>query len=489
MVAKPEAVTDADGKFRIDGIGAERLLRVTMRGPSVAFAEFRVVTRSLKPITWRYGEISIVESEQVYGADFTHAAQPSRPIRGVVRDAQTGEALAGVVIESDKFAGRRISGTRDLKTTTDEQGRFELTGMPKGEGNRITIVPNDAQPYFGRDIDVPSPPGIDPVELMIELHRGLWITGRVTDKVTGKPVKGARMHYLPFLTNSYAQALPEFDKDGNVDGRGDHFTNENGEYRLVGLPGPAVVGIGISNEVTKYRRGVGYDEIAAQYGKEDGESGYLKTWRNPVSPGPKWPFTMAAINPVESTKKVELDLQLDPGLSVRVAVTDADGRPIAGFTAVGRSAYGHDYGEKFGPRFEIINLGPNETRAVIIMNEARSLGKVISVSAKSASEGTLNVRLEPLATIAGRVVDLDGNPVAVARIRPDLLPSGDYSESLRGAVTDNEGRFRVENVPVGCEYSLLVLPPATIGDWLASKKVSVKPGETIDVGDIRPKRR
>jgi hypothetical protein len=87
------------------------------------------------------------------------------------------------------------------------------------------------------------------------------------------------------------------------------------------------------------------------------------------------------------------------------------------------------------------------------------------------------------------VVDPDGKPVAVASIRPDLLPDGDYSESLRGAVTDDEGRFRVENVPVGCEYSLLVLPPSNVGDWLASKKTSVEAGKTIDVGEIRPKRR
>jgi beta-lactamase regulating signal transducer with metallopeptidase domain/protocatechuate 3,4-dioxygenase beta subunit len=480
MANKPEALTAADGSFRIDGIGAERLLRVSVLGAGVAHSKFRIVTRSLKPITWQYGD-HFTDLEQIYGADFTHVAQPSRPIRGVVRDAKTGEALIGVKVESDKFAGTKLSGVRDLKTTTDAQGRFELIGMPKGEGNRIVVVPSVRQPYFSRKIEIPSPAGIDPVEMTIDLHRGLWITGRVTDKVTGKPVKGANMRYMPFLINTYAQSLTKF-------ANGDHrsLTDENGEYRLVGLPGPAVVGVGISNEVTQYRRGVGYEEIAAQYGKD--ENGYLKTWRNTTSPGPKWPFSMASINPKEWSEQVEVHLQLDPGLSVPVELLDAGGEPIGGVTAIGRSAYGHDYDNKFGPRFDIINLAPEETRTVIILHEMVGQGKVIQVSAKNAKDDPLSVRLEPLATITGRVVDPDGQPVAVATIRPDLLPGGDFGESLRGAVTDNDGRFRVDNVPVGCDYSLLVFPPAKVGQWLASKEVAVRPGKTTDVGDIGPKR-
>jgi beta-lactamase regulating signal transducer with metallopeptidase domain/5-hydroxyisourate hydrolase-like protein (transthyretin family) len=485
---KPVAVTDAEGRFRIEGIGAERMLQVSMRGATVAFTKFRVLTRPLTPINWQYGEMSFRHSEQVYGADFTHAAQPSRPIRGVIRDAKTAEPLAGVHIESNKFAGTNLGGVRDLKTTTDAEGRFELLGMPKGEGNVIEVIPNDGQPYFAREIEVPSPPGIDPVVVTIDLHRGLWITGRVTDKASGKPVKGANMHYMPFLTNPYAQSHPAFDERGIYTTRpGRRPSDENGVYRLVGLPGPAVVGVGISNEVTQYRRGVGFEEIAAQYGKADDRGGHLKTWGSPGQPGPKWPFSMAAINPTNWGEQVELDLQLDPGLRVPVEVLDTDGQPIEGATAIGRSAYGHDYGEKFGPRFDVINLAPDETRAVIIRHEARALGKVINVSPRTAQGGLVSVRLAPFATITGRVVDFDGKPVAVAAIRPDLLPSGDFTESIAGAVTDDDGRFRVENVPVGCDYSLLVLPRAN--DWLASKKVSVKPGETIDVGDIQPKRR
>jgi hypothetical protein len=105
-------------------------------------------------------------------------------IEGLVRDAQTGEALAGVAVESYKLVGYPYSNHRVLKTVTDEQGRFRLVGMPKGAGNRLLLLPNDEQPYFMRNVEVPvgrSRPGHDESSL----HCGIWITGRVTDKTTG----------------------------------------------------------------------------------------------------------------------------------------------------------------------------------------------------------------------------------------------------------------------------------------------------------------
>jgi uncharacterized protein (DUF1501 family) len=56
-------------------------------------------------------------------------------------------------------------------------------------------MPNLDQPYFGSEVDIPQTAGLDPVTLDIKLKRGLWITGRVTDKVTGKPVS-AVVHYF-----------------------------------------------------------------------------------------------------------------------------------------------------------------------------------------------------------------------------------------------------------------------------------------------------
>ena len=138
-----------------------------------------------------------------------------------------------------------------------------MIGMPKGAENRLWFVPNDQQPYFMREVDVPDPAGLGPVRMDIELHRGIWITGKVTDGATGAPVPTVRMLYLPFLTNEYAQRTPEFHPNGFVDGnaRQTRFQSKaDGTYRIVGLPGPAIVGA--ESILKSYRHGVGYADIS-----------------------------------------------------------------------------------------------------------------------------------------------------------------------------------------------------------------------------------
>ena len=92
----------------------------------------------------------------------------------------------------------------------------------------------------------------------VELHRGIWIAGKVTEKATGKPVAEARLHYLPFLDNAFVQDLPEFDRDGNVDGiQTRYLTGADGGYRLVGCPGRAIVGAEGVDGGCPYRTGSG----------------------------------------------------------------------------------------------------------------------------------------------------------------------------------------------------------------------------------------
>ena len=121
------------------------------------------------------------------------------------------------------------------------------SGLPKGQGNGLIVVPNDDQPYFMQEVAAPDPPGVAPVSLEIALHRGIWIEGKVTDEETGKPVPGCWLQYFPFLDNPFAGATPEFDKNNRSMSAGfsiqDRYqTKADGSYRLVGLPGRAARG-------------------------------------------------------------------------------------------------------------------------------------------------------------------------------------------------------------------------------------------------------
>src|SRR5262249_14610391 len=140
------------------------------------------------------------------------------------------------------------------------------------------------------------------------------------------------------------------------------------------------------------------------------------------------PTVMKEINPPSDASVVHVDLQVRTGDTVQYRVLDPDGKPAAGTAQIGlmgRGSYNRD--QKDLPEGVVKNLYPDEERTVMFRDEARKLGKVIRVRKGDDAGGPVVVTLEPLATITGRVVDADGNPVSGATIRPALLPSGDFS--------------------------------------------------------------
>src|SRR5439155_996400 len=67
-----------------------------------------------------------VETDARARASFKHAAGPTKPIIGVVRDKDTKKPLAGATIQSYKLASSPMHGIDFIKTTTDEHGRYRL---------------------------------------------------------------------------------------------------------------------------------------------------------------------------------------------------------------------------------------------------------------------------------------------------------------------------------------------------------------------------
>ncbi|HKI21484.1 MAG TPA: carboxypeptidase-like regulatory domain-containing protein, partial [Isosphaeraceae bacterium] len=163
------------------------------------------------------------------------------------------------------------------------------------------------------------------------------------------------------------------------------------------------------------------------------------------------------------------------------------GKPVTGVKTGGRRDRGH-YGEEAEAQaaFDVVTLGPGEDRMVWLVHEGRKLGRVIHVKEGDDKDGSVVVTLVPSATITGRIVDADGNPVSGATIRPGLKPGGDFSLSLPRVASGNDGRFTVPNVPTGCGYSLVADSGAEVSRRrYAFKDANVRPGETTDVGEIR----
>jgi hypothetical protein len=490
--AKPsgKTETDAQGRFRLEGLGAEKVVTLSIESPTVAYTQLKVVTRQIEPFPARgftnpYGP----GIQTIYGADFTLTATPGRIVEGVIRDAKDGKVMQDIDVWSYGFAGTDISGgLGNLKARTDGEGRFRLGGFPMGSGNTLLIVPNDDQPYLMREVAIPDLKGPEAIPVEIDLHRGIWIEGKVTDQETGAPVAGACLRYLPLLSNKFAQSAHEFHPSGYVDGsfyEQRYRSKSNGTFRLVGLPGRAIVGAVVYSG-KPYRRGTGAESI-----KGVGAMGpEFATYANPLRASRYFPHSMKEIDPSEGAETVHLDLVLDPGAKVRLRVVDPRGEPVTGVTTAGRRERGeYDDEAQSEAEFEVLTLQPGEHRLVLLVHKSQKLGRVIQVKAGDDKNGPVVVTLDPTATIAGRIVDPDGNPVSSAIIRCKPLPGDNFYIKVPELVSGQDGKFTIPNLPTGCGYMGAVYFVGKFNQrQIAFENATVRPGETTNVGDVKFKK-
>jgi hypothetical protein len=485
VIGTPTAVTtDVEGRFEIHGLGRERVVTLTFVGEQIAYREAQAATRDMETLRQNSGfEEQTDTKDSVFGATITFNAEPARAVEGIVKDAQTGELLPGVSVESRMLTSYPYGKYGVLKATTDDKGRFRLIGMPKGAKNQLRFAPGEQLPYFERDVDVPDPDGLGPVPMEVELHRGIWITGRVTDRATGAPVPTVRMFYLPYLANEYAQRTPEFHSNGFVDGdaRATRFQSKaDGTYRIVGLPGRAIVGA--ESILKSYRHGVGYADVTGPKHQEGVWGGRFDTYHNPMKPGLEWPNMMKEINPPADTGPVTVDFALDPGQSVRIHVQDPEGKPIAGLDVHGISRDRVDKTED--AELTVTNLGPDEERPILLRHVERHIGRVVRIGPADIAAGEITVQLQPEGYVVGRLLDEDGEPFSGAAVEASGVPFA-YATRLDTVGADAEGRFRAVLIP-GCPYSLKAVPHRRGILYVSFESdLAIEPGETKDLGTLQ----
>lgn len=466
-----DIVTDSEGRFEIHGLGRERKARVMFHSDQVAYSAEVVVTREMEPLKQHS---MLGGGSSVHGAKCLFTAGPSREVRGIVRDADTGEPIPGVRIDSWSLAPGRGAGVQVLHTYSDDEGRFELHGMPKGSGNQILAVPADGVPYLMREFAVPNAPGLDPVAVDLALHRGVLIRGRVMDRSSGRPVPSASIHYLPYLDNEFAQAVPEFDDNGYAQGFQSRFQSKpDGTFVIVGLPGKAI--IGADANAGYYMDGVGREHIPGM-----GDDGHFETYSNPIQAGVSWPKAMVEVEIPIDAVSTAVELALDSGASIQLSVLDEQGRPLEGVQVAGQHADDSRLRGSFPSQFDAINFSEDERRTMVLSHPDSKQGIVVRLSIDE-SQSTRQIVLKPWAGVKGRLLDADGDPITGASISLWVKPSEDFGKVLKGSVTDEEGRYVIENIPVGTSYVIDVgysMAPTSI-----SRDHTPEAGVMVDMGD------
>ncbi len=486
--------TDQDGRFTIAGIGPECLADLELRGETIAYQRVSVVTRAMEPLMRTLvpsqGWFQPPIRDRVFGADFTYTAVPTRIVEGTIRDAVTKQPLPEVTIESLHLAGMLFHPQTAVRTKTDAQGRFHLTGMPKGDGpgnlnlNEIQVLPGGQVPYLQRGIRLPKAKGEGPQTFDLDLHRGIWIRGRVTEKGTGKPVQ-ARIKYFPLRENASIRDIPEFrDNDSQVGYEGlSVLTDREGRYRLPGLPGRGIVTA--SSVRGEFVHGLGAEKIPGR-----NESGvYAAFGYVPYPVDPRDCHALIEIDPKKEALEADCDFVLDPGQTVRVAVVDQESRPVPGCTMQSALEYGSN--PSLSAELKVANLAPGETRDLVILQKERNLGKILKLTQKENGPQTISVTLEKCATIKGKVVDQEGKPFEINEVAIVVVPSAEirFKDPPISVYIRPDGTFEYPYLPMGCKYYAVATSREEFGYDYIANKVEVKAGETVDIGVRKIKRK
>jgi RNA polymerase sigma factor (sigma-70 family) len=477
-----ELTTDAGGRFRLTGIGKDRLVRFEVTGPTIRWGPLHVLARQMKggPVQPRVRQSYGVNVVPVYPADFDCVFHPSRLIQGVVRDKITRQPLPGIPVGAD---------VRRDGVVTDAAGRFKLEGIGKdAEGYRLHVRPS-GKLYFSRWVVLPDTPGLDPVEGDIELTTGSLIKGRVTQRETGEPLVGVRVEYNPFFPNPFVSRRlgPESpDKPCSWT-----ITAQDGSYALVVLPGPGMLGFRADSPTKLFMPALVTAGELRDFFKDNvdrGDEHQLKTQasKNAMSVVAQSEFhRLVLINPGDKEEGLTRDVTLEAARKVRGFVLDPDGRPVNGVTAY-HLAPGVMCEPLRSNTFTVEGLNPRKTHYLLFIDKERKYGAFMPVNGEV--KGPLTVRLAPCGSVRGRLLDQDGQVVAGATVRLDAEEV--YDSSPDHVKTNREGCFHFDGIVPGQRYQARLGPRmaySRLGHYL-SRAFTIKAGEIKDLGDVRVSR-
>jgi hypothetical protein len=308
------ATTDRDGRFELDGLGANRVVSLRLAGPGLAAATVVARTQPGPRLDMNLDGWFAPEPHGCFGADFAVTAAPGRPVVGVVRDIDTGRPVPGAVVQSHRFAGHEMWGVGMLRTRADAQGRYRLDGMPTGKGNMLLARGGGDLPYLAAVAEVDTTTGDGPAELDLKLKRGLWAEGRVTDADTGRPLAAGVDYYCLRVSNRRGD-VPGF--DGAILGVTGYHTDAAGRFRVPALPGPGVVAATLHGQrsfaaftgrASTWQAGKSYADYQGKLDGPDGINGGTSVSARPCVFSPISYNQLTAINPADDAGSVTCDL-------------------------------------------------------------------------------------------------------------------------------------------------------------------------------------
>ena len=357
----------------------------------------------------------------------TLALDPAGSLLGSVTDPQ-GRALAGVEITGAALPDsmgmpRRVGfGLASPRATSDERGRFRLTGLDPRSRHGLVFRRAGYAPAR-REVTVPAD---RPGQLDVILAAGAAAQGLVVDE-RGQPVSAAELSLRRQEERGGEGFVMRFGDARSDEPDAEAASDRSGRFAFADLaPG--------------------------RYLLEASATGYAKT-------------SLPGVEVPESASPVDLGkVELAPGAAIIGRVVDGSGQPIASaevFAITGEEAAFPLL------RWTLVDREPVTTTAADggFVVAGQRAGERVTVGARrsgyavASAAGVVAPNDEPVvitlreaSDIRGKVVDGRGDPVPGARVGAQVERSGggmSFSGSLGMAAAGPDGRFELEDVEPG----------------------------------------
>jgi RNA polymerase sigma factor (sigma-70 family) len=497
----PPVKTDKDGRFTVTGAGAERTVGLHIKGAGIASEEIYVVNRPEfdpnpynkmmedKIAMFGYGS----RKDPLHGPELALIAEAEKPIRGVVKDKDTGKPRAGVEVTLSRY-GKYFAAFSSVKLSaiTDAEGRFELHGARKSKAYTIDMWSDATTGYVSLRVHVDDTAGYEPISIDLATKKGVIITGRVIDKGTGKPISG-------FVMTGALNANP-FVRDYPGEKHYEEYasTGLDGTFRIIAFPGPVILMGGPDpnrlpeGKLAWYRyKPIKTDPMYPEYFMKEDEASFAEYVGADGQTSPVQGTACKVLKVEAGISTIEQDLILEPATALPVKIRDADGKPVAGVLATG---FGRE--DMWGPEevkgdTTVAYHLEGKPRLMVFYEPTRKLFGTLAL--KGDETESVTAKLGPGGSVEGRAIGEDGKPLVGVAVhlkhqdrRAEKVHS--YIHRDRSVETDLDGKFRIDDVVPGLKFNLSFSRGKQLFE-LAAKAADLKSesGKTTDAGKLELK--
>jgi RNA polymerase sigma factor (sigma-70 family) len=471
-------VTDDQGRFMLAGIGRDVTVNFHVRDQRFA-SWFHVRTDD------RDGPKTVSE-----------ALPPAMIVEGRVLAADTGQPIPEAIVEVGPGLIRMPDGSvrgggAEARNRADNQGRYRAN-VQLFTNYRMRAYPPEGQPYLAAQVEFEWTKGAVRKEIDVKVPLGVVIRGKVVERGTDRALAEASVQYIQ--TGNRGNGAKAAGSDTTV------ASKKDGSYQITVRPGKGHLFVfGPSSDYV-------YQAIGA-HTIFNGQPGGARHYAHDIIP----------YDVKVGDQPHEINAVLRPGKTIKGRVVGPENQTIDHAMIISLLNISHSHLKWRGDftidardgLFELHGLDPEKSTRVYFLDAEHQWGETVEVSAKQAGENVL-VRLQPCGQAKARVVGPDGKPMAKifpwieilgtagphewdrrkqsqAMLTADAayLPNVDRIHYWKAPLTDADGRVTLPALIPGALYRISDF--STIDDRdkgvQVRKDFSVKPGETIDLGD------